>query len=220
MTDAVRDSYDARAKEYAILNLDDLDRFPLDREWLGVFARLASPGAGVVADLGCGPGHIVSHLAELSVKAIGYDISPAMIDEAQRAFPGSKFQVGDLTSLDVADCSVAGIVARYSLIHLAPAQLTDVFREWFRLLKPRAPVLVSFFASNSSVTHGLPFDHAVVTAHELFPETVVAEMQTVGFDSFEVSTRKPQDGERPLDHGTILARRGSSWPPARHTHID
>jgi ubiquinone/menaquinone biosynthesis C-methylase UbiE len=164
----------------------------------------------VVADVGCGPGNVVNHLAELSVKAVGYDVSPAMIDEARRAFPGSEFHVGDLTSLDVADSSLAGIVARYSLIHLAPAQLIDVFGEWFRVLAPRAPVLVSFFASNSSVTHGQPFDHAVVTAHELFPETVVAEMRTAGFDSFEGSTRKPLDGERPLDHGTILARRGSS----------
>jgi len=210
MTDAVRDSYDARAKEYASLFLDHLDRDPHDREWLGTFARLASPGAGVVADVGCGPGNIVNHLAERGVKAIGYDISPAMIDEARRAFPGSEFHVGDLTSLEIPDSSLAGIVARYSLIHLAPAQLTAVFGEWFRVLKPRAPVLVSFFASDSSVTHGLPFDHAVVAAHELFPETVVAEMQTVGFDSFEVSTRKPQDGERPLDHGTILARRPRS----------
>ena len=46
MTDAVRDSYDARAKEYANLFLDHLDRVPHDREWLGAFARLASPGAG------------------------------------------------------------------------------------------------------------------------------------------------------------------------------
>jgi ubiquinone/menaquinone biosynthesis C-methylase UbiE len=210
MTDAVRDSYDARAKEYANLFLDHLDRVPVDREWLEAFARLASTGAGVVADVGCGPGYIVNHLADLGVKAVGYDISPAMIDEAERAFPGSKFQVGDLTSLDIADSSLAGIVARYSLIHMSPAQLADAFGEWFRVLRPRAPVLVSFFASNSPVTHGLPFDHAVVTAHELFPETVVAEMETVGFDSFEVSTRKPLDGERPLDHGTILARRGGN----------
>ncbi len=209
MTDPVRDSYDARAKEYASLFLDDLDRVPLDREWLEAFARLVSPGAGVVADVGCGPGHVVDHLAELGVKAVGYDLSPAMIDEARRAFPGSKFQVGDLTSLDVADGSLAGIVARYSLIHLAPARLPVAFGEWFRVLEPRAPVLVSFFAASSSASHGLPFDHAVVTAHALFPETVVAEMQTVGFDGFELSMRKPLDGERALDHATVLARRSS-----------
>ncbi len=210
MADAVRDSYDARAREYTLLNLGDLDRVPLDREWLGAFARLASPAAGPVADLGCGPGHVVGHLAELGVKAIGYDVSPAMIDEARRAFPASTFRIGDLTGLDLADSSLAGIVARYSLIHLAPPRLTDVFGEWLRVLAPRAPVLVSFFAASCPARHGLPFDHAVTTAHELFPETLVGEMRGVGFDGFEVSTRKPLDGERPLDHATILARRGGS----------
>jgi len=210
MTDAVRDAYDAKTKLYADVNRDELDRVPLVREWLGAFARLVSPGVGMVADVGCGHGHIVNYLAELGVEAIGYDISPAMIDEARRAFPGSKFQVGDLTSLDIADCSLAGIVSRYSLIHLDPAQLTDVFGEFLRVLRPRAPILVSFFASSSSVNHGLSFDHAVVTAHEFFPETLVAEMKAVGFDRFEGSTRKPLEGERQLDHGTILARRGNS----------
>lgn len=71
-------------------------------------------------------------------------------------------------------------------------------------------MLVSFFATSSSVNHGRSFDHAVITAHELFPEALVAEMKTVGFDSFELATREPLDGERTLDHGTILARRGNS----------
>ena len=143
------------------------------------------------------------------MKAIGYDISPAMIAEARRAFPASRFEVGDLMSLDVADGSLSGIVARYSLIHLAPGRLRDVFGEWFRALAPGAPVLVSFFAADSAATHGLPFDHAVATARALCPETVAAEMQTVGFERFEVTTRKPLYGERALDHATILARRGS-----------
>lgn len=208
MTDAVREAYDAGAKEYTHLFLDHLDRVPHDREWLGAFAKRVSPEAGVVADVGCGPGVVAHYLAERGVKAVGYDLSPAMIDEARRAFPGSTFEVGDLGSLDVADSSLAGLVARYSIIHLAPARLTEVFAEWVRVLEPGAPVLVSFFASSSSATHGRPFDHVVVTAHELFPETVVAEMKIAGFDRFEVATRKPMDDERPLDHGTILAHRG------------
>jgi hypothetical protein len=57
MSGVARDSYDAKAKLYATLFLDDLDRDWLDREWLGTLSRLASLGAGVVADLGCGPGH-------------------------------------------------------------------------------------------------------------------------------------------------------------------
>jgi len=208
MTRDVRDAYDARAREYADFALGDLDRVPFDREWLGAFARRVAPGTGVVADVGCGPGHVVDHLAALGVAAIGYDLSPAMIGEARRAFPRSSFQVGDLTALDVTDASLAGLVARYSLIHLSPARLSGVFAEWFRVLGPRAPVLVSFFASSSPATHGRRFDHAVATAHELFPETIVEEMRGVGFEDFEGSTRKPLIGERPLDHATILARRG------------
>ncbi len=65
MTNAVRDSYDARAKECASLFVDDLNRVPHDREWLRAFARLASPSAGVVADVGCGPGQGIGILTGL-----------------------------------------------------------------------------------------------------------------------------------------------------------
>ncbi|HIG69946.1 MAG TPA: class I SAM-dependent methyltransferase [Myxococcales bacterium] len=148
----------------------------------------------MVADVGCGRGHIFNHLAELGVKAIGYDISPAMIDEALRAFPGSKFEVGDLGSLDIADSSLAGVVALYSLIHLASAQLTDVFGESFRVLKPRALARVSFFGSRTLVTYGLRFDHAVVPVHELFPEAVFG------------ATRGAEEVLRSRDRNYVCAR--------------
>jgi hypothetical protein len=61
---------------------------------------------------------VTNHLSELGLTAIGYDIAPGMIVAAQRGFPNSNFQVGDLTALDVASSSLAGIVARYSFIHM------------------------------------------------------------------------------------------------------
>jgi hypothetical protein len=42
MTEDVRDSYDARAEEYAAFALGDLDRLPTDRHWLAEFAALAA----------------------------------------------------------------------------------------------------------------------------------------------------------------------------------
>lgn len=207
MTDDVRDSYDAKADLYTKFARGDLDRVAADREWLASFAELAVLHEGTVADLGCGPGHIVDHLTELGVPAIGYDISPAMIAEARRAFPDSEFQVGDLSALDIGRSSLAGIVSRYSIIHVFPAELTNIFREWFRVLAPEAPVLVSFFAASSAETHGAPFDHAVTTAYALFPATIEAELRQAGFVDCIVGTRRPLDDERPLDHGTILARR-------------
>ena len=138
----VQDCYDAMAERYAAFALGDLDRVPGDRDWLKAFADLASWHDGPVADLGCGPGHIVNDLSELGVTAIGYDISPGLIAEARRTFPDGDFRIGDLTALDLADSSLGGIVARYSLIHLLPGRIGDTFEAWHRLLEPGAPVLV------------------------------------------------------------------------------
>jgi SAM-dependent methyltransferase len=209
MIDNVRDSYNSIAELYTAVARGDIDRDIPDREWLAEFAQLATLVDGVVADLGCGPGYVTNHLAELGLSIIGYDLSPALIAEARRAFPEIQFQVGDLTALAIANSSLAGIVARYSLIHMPPDQLPHAFAEFSRLLQPGAPVLISFFAANSVERHGLPFDHAVVTAYELFPATIGDQLQDAGFADIRIGTRDPVQGERALDHGTILARQPS-----------
>jgi ubiquinone/menaquinone biosynthesis C-methylase UbiE len=210
VTDAVRDPYDAMAEQYAALFLGDLDRDRDGRDWLAAFAKLAAPRSGAVADLGCGPGHVVNHLCELGLTAVGYDLSLGLIARARSAFPGSQFHVGDLAALDNHDASVGGIVARYSLIHIPPSRLKDVFEEWMRVLEPGAPVLVSFFASRSAQAHGSPFDHTVVTAYELFPATIARELQDAGFADVEVGVRPPPEGGRPFDQGTVLAHKPST----------
>lgn len=207
MTDEVRDSYDAMAEQYAALFLGDLDRDTNFLDWLARFAKLAGVQTGLVADLGCGPGSVVNHLSELGLTVVGFDLSPGQIAEARKAFPDSAFHVGDLAAIDADDSSVAGIVSRYSIIHLLPSSLGDIFAEWVRALRPGAPVLVSFFGSTSTETHGTPFDHKVVTAYELFPATVAEQLQDAGFTDVEVGVLPPPDGGRPFDQGTILARK-------------
>ena len=118
--------------------------------------------------------------------------------------------MGDLAALDVADSSLGGIVARYSLIHVHPRLLDGIFGDWLRVLEPGAPVLVAFFASSSAGAHGSPFDHAVVTAYELFPATIASQLQDAGFDRIEVAGRSPFAGERPLDHATVLGQKPST----------
>jgi SAM-dependent methyltransferase len=205
VTDAVRDAYDARAADYTAFVVGALDRVPGDKESLAVFAERVDRDGGVVADLGCGPGYVVDHLRGLGVQAVGYDISGALIAEARRAVPDADFHVGDLGALDLADASLGGIVARYSLIHTLPSMLGGIFDEWMRALEPGAPVLVSFFASSSPEAHGTPFDHAVVTAYELCPASVARQLGDAGFIDIDVIVREPRDGERPLQHATIHA---------------
>ena len=207
MSDDVRDAYDGVAERYTELFLDDLEHDADARVRLAAFAELAARQHRPVADLGCGPGHVAGHLSGLGVSSVGYDLSPGQIAEARMAFPGVEFHVGDLAALDVADSSFGGIVSRYSIIHLRPRRLLDVFSEWMRVLEPGAPVLVSFFGSSSADAHGTPFDHRVVTAHELFPASVADVMRTAGFGDIEIGVCDPPRGGRPFDQATVLARR-------------
>ncbi len=207
MTDAVRDGYDRVAKQYAELFLSDLEEQPFVRKRLAAFADQVAPG-GLVADLGCGPGHVSNFVTGLGLTTVGYDLSPATIAEAHQAFPDLDFYVGDLTALDAADHAFAGIIARYSIIHMDPDRLSDAFTEWMRVLAPGAPVYVSFFAALTPEGHGEAFDHAAVTAYGLFPDNVVAEMRAVGFEHFDVAILAPPEGGRPFEQAKVLARRG------------
>ena len=205
MSAEVRDSYDAVAELYASLNLDALAQDTNARDWLTAFSKLAAPRRGVVADLGCGPGHVVHHLSQLGLNVIGYDLSEGQIAQARTAFPDSEFHAGDLADLDVTASSIGGIVSRYSIIHILPSRLGKVFVEWMRVLEPEAPVLVSFFGSLSADTHGASFDHKVATAYELSPGTIAHQLQDAGFVDIEIGTRPTSDGVRPFDQATVLA---------------
>ena len=148
---------------------------------------------------------MVNHLSQLGLSAVGYDISEGQLAEACRAFPHLEFGVGDLTSLHVDDASLGGIVARYSIIHLRPSQLETVFREWWRVLEPGAPVLISFFGAASAGAHGTAFDHAVVTAHALHPATMARQLAATGFVDVGVGALPPEPGGRPFDRATVIA---------------
>lgn len=207
MIEEVRDGYDERAEEYTAHAIGEFERVRSDRASLAAFAELAASHHGDAADLGCGPGYITQHLSEHGLSVVGYDISPALIDEARRAYSELQFHVGDFTALEAHDGSFGGIVSRYSLIHTVPSRLASVFAEWQRVLEPGAPLLLSFFASPSADRHGTPFDHAIVTAYELFPPTIELQLRDAGFTDMDVGIRSPLPGARPLDHGTILARK-------------
>ncbi|MET0235643.1 MAG: class I SAM-dependent methyltransferase [Kibdelosporangium sp.] len=138
---ATRTSYDTAAASYASYTRTLLDALPFDRAMLGAFAELVD---GPVADLGCGPGRITRYLADLGAKAFGIDLAPGMVAIAQRDHPDLEFTAGSMASLDLADGSLGGIVAWYSIIHTPPASLPEIFAEFRRVLAPGGHLLVAF----------------------------------------------------------------------------
>jgi SAM-dependent methyltransferase len=139
--DDTRASYDRIADEYVSHVYDELRHKPFDRALLDRFAESV---VGPILDLGCGPGQIGRYLHDRGLVVSGLDLSPGMIARARRLNPGMTFEVGDLRALPYADGTIGGLVAFYSIIHVPRAEVVGTLREWARVLRPDARLLLAF----------------------------------------------------------------------------
>lgn len=180
-----RASYDEVAASYADQMRDVLDgaETVYERAALALFASMVrDSGGGLVADLGCGPGHVTAHLRELGIDAFGIDLSPSMIDVARRDYPGLRFEEGSMTDLRVADASVAGLLAFWSLVHIPDDELPAVFGHFQRVLRPGAPLLLGFHAGEGSrlKTSGYGGHPMKVYVHRRQPGHVADRLRAAG----------------------------------------
>lgn len=203
-----REAYDTVAVDYARLLEDELERSPLDRALLGHFAELVGlEGGGPVVDVGCGPGRITGHLADLGVDVSGVDLSPGMVAEARRRRPDIDFSTGSLSALGLLDASVTGVVAWYSIIHTPPPSLPEVVAELHRVIRPNGLLLLAFQAGGFSVRHEQAYGHPVTfEAHRHDPDQVAALLAERGFRVTVRTERAAQDYEK-TPQAFLLARR-------------
>jgi SAM-dependent methyltransferase len=146
-----RSSYDTDASGYAEKVRGLLGARPYLRASLTLFAELVQgAGGGPVADVGCGPGYVTGYLHEAGVDVFGIDLSPEMVAIARRDYPGLRFEVGTMTDLDLADDSVVGIVAFWSVIHVPDHAIPGVFEQFHRVLRPQGLLLVGFHVGDET----------------------------------------------------------------------
>lgn len=179
-----RSSYDADAPGYAEQVRGLLESHPFIRASLGLFADLVrDSGGGPVADVGCGPGYVTRHLSDLGVDTFGIDLSPEMIAIARRDHPDLRFEVGTMTDLDLADHSVAGVLAFWSVIHVPDDAVPGVFEQFRRVLRPGAPLLVGFHVGDRTIrsTKGYTGRAIGVDSHRRRPDQVSRWLRDAGF---------------------------------------
>jgi SAM-dependent methyltransferase len=205
----VRTSYDTVADNYADLLRNGLDGMPLYRAMLAAFAELVlASGGGPVVDVGCGPGHVTAHLADLGLAAFGIDLSPGMVEVARREYPGLRFDVGSMTAPELADSSVDGVVSWWSIVHTPREVLPLVFAELTRVLTPGGHLLVGFHVgdrTNRKKTGygGLPM---ALDVHLVPVDLVAALLAGAGL---EVIAQLVTEPDRPggAAHACLLARK-------------
>ena len=201
MTRQAREAYARRAGEYIELFGEIDSVHPADLELVTRWARGVD---GPVRDAGCGPGQWTAHLAAAGVEVCGVDGVAGFVDHARAAHPGCRFDVADLDALPIADASVAGVLAWYSLIHHEPADVQAPLREFARILRPGGHLLIGFFhGSEVGGPEAVRFDHAVAPAYRWSVEALSEQLRMAHFETVETYTRTGP-GYRP--HGAIVAR--------------
>jgi SAM-dependent methyltransferase len=200
-------SYDSAASAYVEHLYSELARKPLDRHLLNRFAEELR-GRGLVADLGCGPGHIASYLHDQGVGVLGIDLSPEMIRWAKRLNPALDFRVGDMRSLDLPDATLAGIISFYSIVHFEPPDLALVLSELRRVLTPGGVLLMAFHVGDQTVHVDDLWGRAVSLDFRFhLPSDVVRALEAARFDVTESVEREPYEGaEYPSRRCYLFAR--------------
>jgi SAM-dependent methyltransferase len=212
-SEALQRSYDRVTPEYAARFFDELAHKPLDRALLDSFAEQV-PRSGPVADVGCGPGQIGRYLWGRGLGVVGVDLSPAMVAQAAQLTPEIPFRQGNMLALDVPDGAWAGIVAFYSAIHLAPAELPRGLGEFYRVLQPGGLLLLSFHIGTEPVHLDEWWGYAVDLDFYFYDRaTVEAALAGAGFTLAAYVERPPY---APLEHPTrrmyLLARKPLNSP--------
>ena len=203
----VRDSYDSAAEAYAQHLASELAQKPLDRHLLNRFAE-ETRGQGLVADLGCGPGHVARYLHDQGVNVLGIDLSPEMVKCATRLNPGLEFRVGDIRELSLPAASLVGVVAFYSIVHFESGELGAIMRQLRKVLATGGLALVSFHIGDH-VIHVDDLFGAPVNLDFRFhsPSAVSEALRSADFAVIEHVEREPYErGEYQSRRCYLLAR--------------
>ncbi|MET8196202.1 class I SAM-dependent DNA methyltransferase [Micromonospora sp. NPDC005686] len=200
-----RAAYDTVAEDYARL-LPDVVEPPLDRALLAAFAKLVGPGRPVL-EVGCGTGRVTAHLHRLGLDIDGVDLSPGMVAVARRTYPDLRFEVGSLTELTAPDESLAGLVSWYSVIHLPPELLPEVFAGFHRVLAPGGHLLLAVKAGDRRDRRERAYGHQVgYDVYWLSPQRLAAQLTAAGLTVTATTVREPVEGERQAQ-AFLLAQR-------------
>jgi SAM-dependent methyltransferase len=102
------------------------------------------PAGGVFVETGCGTGQSSSTVRSLGRRLVGLDFSLPVLAAARRkgATPHQGFLRGDIRALPFRDDSLAGIWNLGVMEHFPPEKGRAILREFLRVLRPGACVLL------------------------------------------------------------------------------
>jgi ubiquinone/menaquinone biosynthesis C-methylase UbiE len=105
-------------------------------------AAEARPGATLL-DVATGPGSLALEAAKLGMVCTGVDLSPGMIQLAERSKPGITFRVADVEHLPFSNASFDAVVCNFGLGHFPYPEAS--IAECVRVLKSNGRIALSWW---------------------------------------------------------------------------
>ena len=105
------------------------------------YLKFLIPEGKSVLELGCGTGRLLAALKPR--RGLGIDISPAMIRQARKQYPGLEFQVGDMENLDNFDETFDFIILSDVIGLLLDIEQT--FHALHRFCRPDTRVIITYY---------------------------------------------------------------------------
>lgn len=209
LRDQTKAAYDTVAATYAVVLPDTSFEASLDLAMIQNFVnQLRDRENAQVLDAGCGAGRMITYLNSLdeNLAVTGVDLSPTMIEHAKSLHPHNVIVEGDLAALPFPDCSFDGVLAWYSVIHTPSDELTAIFDECHRILRPSGLLLVAYQSGTGEQMISHPYGHELELRSFLHQTTVVeAALHTAGFVIQASLDRAPRTTER-HSQGFIVAK--------------
>ena len=102
------------------------------------------PRGARVLDAGCGTGRVGGALAASGHDVTGVDLDPELIEEARRNFADPRWQVGDLSELDLPERFDVIVCAGNVMTFVAPGTRAEILRRFAGHLAGGGRVVVGF----------------------------------------------------------------------------
>ncbi len=119
----------------------------LQRRVAEVLIEQLKPSPGPLLDLGCGPAHHAPKLARCAEQYVGVDIASAMLTKAQQNYPAGAWLGADMELLPFANASFSTLYSNLAMQW--GNNLSQLLREWVRVLRPGGQLLCSTVLAGS-----------------------------------------------------------------------